>query len=33
MIHDYAGVDYQIVWVIITEYVDELEFQIRKLIG
>lgn len=32
MIHDYAGIDYQIVWVIITEYLEELEFQIQKLL-
>ena len=32
MIHDYTGVDYEIVWNIITEYLEELEFQIEKLI-
>ena len=32
MIHDYTGVDYEIVWEIITKYLDELEFQIDNLI-
>lgn len=32
MIHDYAGIDYEIVWEIITKYVNELEFQIDNLI-
>jgi uncharacterized protein with HEPN domain len=32
MIHDYAGIDYQIVWVIITDFIEELEFQVNQLI-
>jgi uncharacterized protein with HEPN domain len=32
MIHDYTGVDYSIVWEVITKYLDELEFQIDNLI-
>lgn len=32
MIHDYTGVDYEIVWEIITKYLDDLEFQIENLI-
>lgn len=32
MIHDYSGIDYAIVWVIISENLDELEFQINQLI-
>jgi uncharacterized protein with HEPN domain len=32
MIHDYTGVDYEIVWEIITKYLNELEFQIDNLI-
>lgn len=32
MIHDYTGVDYEIVWEIITKYLDELEIQIDNLI-
>jgi uncharacterized protein with HEPN domain len=32
MIHDYIGVDYEIVWEIITKYLNELEFQIDNLI-
>src|SRR6478609_5472474 len=27
MIHDYTGVDYEIVWEIINKYLDDLEFQ------
>jgi uncharacterized protein with HEPN domain len=32
MIHDYSGVDYQVVWDIISEYLDELDYQVQKLI-
>ncbi len=32
MIHDYTGVDYEIVWEIITKYLDDLEIQIDNLI-
>jgi uncharacterized protein with HEPN domain len=32
MIHDYTGVDYIVVWEIITKYLNELEFQIDNLI-
>lgn len=32
MIHDYTGVDYEIVWEIITKFLDDLEFQIDNLI-
>ena len=32
MIHDYSGVDYQVVWDIISEYLDELEYQVEKLL-
>ncbi|MBI2260031.1 MAG: DUF86 domain-containing protein [Flavobacteriia bacterium] len=32
MIHDYAGIDYQIVWTIITEFIEELEFQVNQII-
>lgn len=33
MIHDYSGIDYQVVWDIITEYLDELEYQVEKLLN
>jgi len=32
MIHDYTGIDYEIVWEIIKNYIEELEFQIANLI-
>ena len=32
MIHDYSGIDYEVVWEIIETYLEELEFQIEKLI-
>ncbi len=32
MVHDYTGTDYEVVWEIITEYIDDLEFQIKKLL-
>lgn len=32
MIHDYTGVDYEIVWEIISNYLEALEFQIDNLI-
>lgn len=32
MIHDYSGVDYQVIWDIISEYLDELEYQVQKLL-
>ena len=33
MVHDYTGTDYKIVWEIITEYIYELEFQIKELLN
>jgi uncharacterized protein with HEPN domain len=33
MIHDYSGIDYQVVWDIITEYLDELEYQVEQLLN
>ena len=33
MIHDYSGIDYQVVWDIITEYFDELEYQVEQLLN
>lgn len=33
MIHDYAGIDYEIVWDVITNYLDELESKITLLIN
>lgn len=32
MTHDYAGLDYEVIWEIVTNYIEELEFQIEKLI-
>ena len=32
MIHDYAGIDYEIVWEVITNYLETLENHIIKLI-
>jgi uncharacterized protein with HEPN domain len=32
MIHDYSGIDYQVVWDIISEYLDELEYQVQQLL-
>ena len=32
MVHDYTGTDYEVVWEIITKYIDELEFQIQDLL-
>jgi uncharacterized protein with HEPN domain len=32
MIHDYSGIDYELVWDIITDYIDELEFQVQQLL-
>jgi uncharacterized protein with HEPN domain len=32
MIHDYSGIDYEVVWDIIESYLEELEFQIEKLL-
>ena len=32
MIHDYSGIDYQVVWDIISEYLNELEFQVQQLL-
>lgn len=32
LIHDYSGVDYELVWSIIENHLDELEFQITMLI-
>jgi uncharacterized protein with HEPN domain len=33
MIHDYSGIDYQVVWDIISEYLDELEYQVQQLLN
>ncbi|HTF04165.1 MAG TPA: DUF86 domain-containing protein [Bacteroidia bacterium] len=32
MIHDYFGIDYDIVWSIITDKIPELEFQIVEIL-
>lgn len=32
IIHNYTGVDYEVMWEIITEDIPELEFQIKKII-
>jgi uncharacterized protein with HEPN domain len=32
MIHDYSGIDYELVWDIITDYIDDLEFQVQQLL-
>ncbi len=32
MIHDYSGIDYEVVWDIIENYLEELEFQIEQLL-
>ena len=32
MVHDYSGTDYEVVWDVISNYIDELEFQIQELI-
>ena len=32
MVHDYTGTDYEVVWEIITQYIDELEYQIKELL-
>lgn len=32
VVHDYTGTNYEVVWEIITKYIDELEFQIDNLI-
>lgn len=32
IVHDYTGINYDVVWEIITKYIDELEFQIEKLL-
>jgi len=32
MIHDYSGIDYEVVWDIIESYLEELEFQVEKLL-
>ena len=33
MIHDYTGTNYKVVWEIIKEYIEELEFQIKELLN
>ena len=32
MVHDYTGTDYEIVWEIITNFIDDLELQIQELL-
>ena len=32
IVHDYTGTDIEIVWEIVSNYIDELEFQIKKLL-
>ncbi len=32
MVHDYMGIDYEVVWDIISNHIDEIEFQIDNLI-
>ena len=32
MVHDYIGTDYEVVWEIIINFIDELEFQIQELL-
>lgn len=32
IIHNYTGVDYELVWEIVKENIPELEFQIKKII-
>ena len=32
IVHDYNGINYEVVWEIIIKYIDELEFQIDNLI-
>lgn len=32
MIHNYSGIDYELVWNIITDYLDELEYQVQQLL-
>ena len=32
MVHDYDGIDYEIVWEIITNFIGALEFQIQGLL-
>ncbi len=33
IIHHYEGVDYELVWRIITELIPELQFQIEQIIN
>lgn len=32
MVHDYTGTDHEVVWDLIVNHIDELEFQIQELI-
>jgi len=32
LIHDYSGIDYELVWIVISEYLDDLENQIQKIL-
>ena len=32
IVHDYTGIDHSIVWQIIINFIDELEFQIQELL-
>ena len=32
MVHDYISTDYEVVWDIILNHIDELEFQMQELI-
>jgi uncharacterized protein with HEPN domain len=33
IVHDYTGIDESVVWEIVANYIDELEFQIQELIN
>ena len=32
MVHDYTGIDYEVVWDVITNFIDDLELQIQELL-
>lgn len=33
LIHDYFGIDYEIVWEVISDKIPELDFQLRRIIA
>ena len=33
LIHDYTGVDYSLLWIIISESIPELDFQLEQIIN